>query len=97
MDVQKRRTALDSERRLAMLEWALFGYSGADWHETGIFPNGAPWGKVGSMTHMIDFETKRPISRGYHEIAWEGGSRFVGRVGTRSETVHLPPGCDYTI
>jgi hypothetical protein len=71
----------DLERRLSIIENALFGRSGTFWHETGILSDGTHWGKVGSMTHLIDSETRRPITKGYHEIRAIGCGYYEFELG----------------
>jgi hypothetical protein len=73
------------ERRLFALEMAVFESSGTTWHEIGTLPNGAMFGKLGAMTHIIDPETHRAISKGYHVITPQGFGRYLGQTGAWTE------------
>lgn len=74
------------ERRLEILEATAFGRYGTFWHQTGKLEDGMMWGEVGSLRHLIDPVTKRPISKGYHEIKiLFPRRRYLGMVGAHEE------------
>ena len=71
------------ERRLMILELALFGHSGDSWHRTEA-RDGWLFGHIGSCCFVLDPQTRRPVSRGYHSIIGTDGD-FQGCTGTRIE------------
>lgn len=73
-------------KRIKNIEMALFGKCDNYWHEIDTLSDGAMIGTIGSMTHIIDPETKTPMSRGYHKIK-VGFPRhiYIGTIGAKTE------------
>ncbi len=79
--LEKKWNIVSIERRIGLLEMALFGNSGNYWHDIKRLEDGTLVGCIGSMIHIIDEETGYAISKGFHEIKkLEDGSK-VGSIG----------------
>lgn len=80
-------TTEDLLKRIERLEMTLYGKCDNHWHETKALSDGAVIGTIGSMTHLIDPETKMPISSGFHEIkVIVPCHRYEGTIGSKKTT-----------